>query len=89
VLGQVDDLGGLLAVAVANATNIEASRGLLGFLNTLGGWALRAAHAARSNTISGAPPRCPLLPAGTQAVSCGEEDLAIISEQHLCTTASS
>ena len=54
--GQVDDLGGLLAVAVANATNIEASRGLLGFLNTLGGWALRAAHAARSNTISGAPP---------------------------------
>lgn len=51
---QVDDLGGLLAVACANARNIEASRGLLGFLNTLGGWALRAAHAARSNTISGA-----------------------------------
>lgn len=50
---QVDDLGGLLAVACANARNIEASRGLLGFLNTLGGWALRAAHAARSNTISG------------------------------------
>jgi hypothetical protein len=51
---QVDDLGGLLAIACANARNIEASRGLLGFLNTLGGWALRAAHAARSNTISGA-----------------------------------
>lgn len=50
----MDDLGGLLAVACANANNIEASRGLLGFLNTLGGWALRAAHAARSNTIAGA-----------------------------------
>ena len=54
---QVDDLGGLLAVACANARNIEASRGLLGCLNTLGGWALRAAHAARSNTISGTGPR--------------------------------
>lgn len=55
---QVDDVGGLLAVACANANNIEASRGLLGFLNTLGGWALRAAHAARSNTIAGATLRC-------------------------------
>lgn len=50
----MDDIGGLLAIACANATNIEDSRGLLGFLNTLGGWALRAAHAARSNTIAGA-----------------------------------
>lgn len=37
--GQVDDLGGLLAVACANAVNIEDSRGMLGFLNTLGGCA--------------------------------------------------
>ncbi len=57
-MSQVNDLGGLLAVACANAANIQASRGLLGLLNTLGDWLLRAAHAARANTISGAhPPR--------------------------------
>ena len=50
----MDDLGGLLAVACANAGAIEDNRGLLGILNTLGSWALRMAHGARPNTIAGA-----------------------------------
>jgi cyclopropane-fatty-acyl-phospholipid synthase len=47
------DLGRLLAVATANAVDIEDTRGLLGFFNRLGDRALAAAHAARSNTAAG------------------------------------
>ncbi|KAL4447595.1 hypothetical protein ABPG75_004814 [Micractinium tetrahymenae] len=50
---EVDDLGGLLAVATANANNIEESRGLLGVFNWLGDRLLAMAHAARSNTLEG------------------------------------
>ncbi|PSC74866.1 cyclopropane-fatty-acyl-phospholipid synthase [Micractinium conductrix] len=50
---EVDDLGSLLAVATANANNIEESRGLMGAFNWLGDRLLAAAHAARSNTLAG------------------------------------
>jgi hypothetical protein len=48
---QVDDLGGLMAVATANAQNIQGARGALGLLNRLGDWALLLAHRARANTV--------------------------------------
>ena len=50
---DIDDLGGLLAIATANAANIQDRRGLLGALNWLGDRALAAAHLARSNTVAG------------------------------------
>jgi cyclopropane-fatty-acyl-phospholipid synthase len=50
---EVDDLGAFLAVLTANARQIEASRGLLGALNTFGSLALYVAHLGRSNTVSG------------------------------------
>ncbi|PRW60674.1 cyclopropane-fatty-acyl-phospholipid synthase [Chlorella sorokiniana] len=50
---EVDSLGGLLAVATANANNIEANRGMMGAFNWLGDRLLAAAHAARSNTLEG------------------------------------
>lgn len=49
---EVDDLGKLLAVATANAYNIEDNRGMMGIFNWLGDRLLHAAHAARSNTVS-------------------------------------
>jgi cyclopropane fatty-acyl-phospholipid synthase-like methyltransferase/predicted NAD/FAD-binding protein len=52
-VGGSGDLGSLLAVATANAASIEGTRGLLGVFNRLGDRALRAAHAARSNTAAG------------------------------------
>lgn len=48
------DLGSLLAVATANATNIEDQRGLLGIFNRLGDRALHIAHLSRSNTANNA-----------------------------------
>ena len=48
---QVDDIGQLLAVATANAHQIQASRGGLGLLNWLGDKLLLLAHLARSNTL--------------------------------------
>ena len=48
---QVADLGGLLAVATANAGHIQESRGALGLLNWVGDKLLLLAHLARSNTI--------------------------------------
>ncbi|KAL4856846.1 Tuberculostearic acid methyltransferase UfaA1 [Chlorella vulgaris] len=50
---EVDDLGAMLAVATANARNIEESRGMLGAFNWLGDRLLAAAHATRSNTLAG------------------------------------
>lgn len=50
---EVDDLGGLLAVATANAHNIEESRGLLGMFNWAGDRLLHLAHRARPNTLEG------------------------------------
>lgn len=47
---EADDLGALMAVAVANAPKIEASRGVFGLANWIGDKLLAAAHAARSNT---------------------------------------
>lgn len=47
------DLGALIAIATANATNIESMRGLLGVFNRLGSRALHLAHLGRSNTVSG------------------------------------
>ena len=55
-LGQVDDLGALMAVATANAVNIQSQRGGLGLLNRLGDWALLLAHRGRSNTVRAALP---------------------------------
>ena len=52
-VGGSGDLGSLIAVATANANNIEVSRGLLGFFNKLGDRALALAHKARSNTVAG------------------------------------
>lgn len=43
------DLGSLLAVATANAVNIQDQRGLLGIFNRLGDRALHLAHLSRSN----------------------------------------
>ncbi len=51
-VGASAGLGGLLAVATANAAGIERARGLLGAFNALGARALRAAHAARGNTAA-------------------------------------
>ena len=48
---QVDDLGALMAVATANAVNIQQKRGALGVLNRLGDWLLLLAHRARPNTV--------------------------------------
>lgn len=50
---EVDDLGSLMAVAVANAPQIEASRGALGIATWIGDKLLAAAHAARANTREG------------------------------------
>lgn len=50
---EADDLGAMLAVATANARNIEESRGMLGAFNWLGDRLLAAAHATRSNTLAG------------------------------------
>lgn len=47
------DLGSLMAVATANAINIESTRGMLGIFNRLGSRALLLAHKARSNTVFG------------------------------------
>ena len=47
---EADDLGALMAVAVANAPKIEASRGVFGLANWIGDKLLAAAHASRSNT---------------------------------------
>lgn len=47
------DLGSLIAVATANAHDIEGSRGLLGLFNKLGERALALAHRTRSNTAAG------------------------------------
>jgi len=49
----VDDLGGLLAVVVANARALEDKRGRMGMFNWLGERLLHLAHLARSNTIAG------------------------------------
>jgi len=51
--GAGGDLGSLIAVATANAGDIEGSRGLLGLFNKLGDRALTMAHRARSNTAAG------------------------------------
>ncbi|KAK9804082.1 hypothetical protein WJX73_004574 [Symbiochloris irregularis] len=48
---EVDDLGQLLALATANAHQIQASRGGLGVLNWVGDRLLLLAHLARSNTL--------------------------------------
>ncbi|KAK9821949.1 hypothetical protein WJX81_001503 [Elliptochloris bilobata] len=50
---EADDLGGLMAVAVANARAIEARRGALGVANWLGARLLAAAHRRRANTLDG------------------------------------
>jgi hypothetical protein len=50
---EVDDFGGFLAVAVANANGIEDSRGLLGIFNWLGDRLLYLSHLRRPNTIHG------------------------------------
>lgn len=50
---EADDLGALMAVAVANAPEIESSRGALGVFNWVGDKLLAAAHAARANTRAG------------------------------------
>lgn len=47
------DLGSLMAIATANAVNIESTRGMLGIFNRLGSRALLLAHKARSNTVFG------------------------------------
>jgi cyclopropane-fatty-acyl-phospholipid synthase len=52
--GAGGDLGSLLAVATANAHNIEAQRGLLGMFNRFGDRALHLAHLTRSNTAANA-----------------------------------
>ena len=44
---QVSNLGGLLAVATANATSIESNRGMLGWLNWAGDRLLHLAHRTR------------------------------------------
>lgn len=49
----MDDLGGLLAVACANARSIEGKRGLMGLLNWAGDKLLLMAHKARPNTVAG------------------------------------
>ncbi len=50
---EVDNFGGLLAVAVVNANNIEDGRGLLGIANWLGDRLLYLAHLRRPNTVHG------------------------------------
>mmetsp|Transcript_519 Transcript_519/g.1567 ORF Transcript_519/g.1567 Transcript_519/m.1567 type:complete len:846 (+) Transcript_519:245-2782(+) len=50
---EVDNIGGLLAIATANIKNIEGNRGKMGILNWLGGKLLYFAHRGRSNTIEG------------------------------------
>lgn len=50
---EAEDMGALMAVVTANATNIQGSRGALGLLNWLGDRALYLAHRARANTIEG------------------------------------
>lgn len=50
---EADDLGGLLAVVVANAAGSEEVRGRLGPLNWLGDRLLYLAHKARPNTVAG------------------------------------
>ncbi len=49
----MDELGGLMAILVANAGNIEAGRGLLGVLNWAGSKLLYVSHLGRSNTHAG------------------------------------
>ncbi|CAD7695206.1 unnamed protein product [Ostreobium quekettii] len=50
---EVDDIGGLLAIAVANAANMQNKRGALGFFNWMGDRLLHLAHLRRANTIVG------------------------------------
>lgn len=50
---EVNSLGGLLAIATANARNIEGNRGKMGVLNWLGDRMLHLAHLGRGNTIEG------------------------------------
>lgn len=46
-------MGGLLAVAVANAASIEDRRGLMGMLNWIGDRLLYVSHLGRGNTREG------------------------------------
>lgn len=48
---EVDSLGGLIAVLVANAEQIELSRGQLGILNWVGGKLSWLQHIRRANTV--------------------------------------
>lgn len=50
---EADDIGGLMAVIVANARNSEDARGSLGVLNWVGDRLLYLAHLRRPNTIAG------------------------------------
>ena len=50
---EVDNLGALLAVATANAYNIQDKRGMLGVFNWIGDKMLHLAHMGRSNTAAG------------------------------------
>lgn len=49
----VDDLSGFMAVVVANARNLEGSKGMMGWLNWVGEKVLLLAHMQRSNTREG------------------------------------
>lgn len=53
MLLQVDDLGGLMAVAVANASAIEARRGALGLANWAGARLMAAAHRRQGKELTG------------------------------------
>eukprot|EP01025_Chloroclados_australasicus_P005212 TRINITY_DN11504_c0_g2_i5.p1 TRINITY_DN11504_c0_g2~~TRINITY_DN11504_c0_g2_i5.p1 ORF type:complete len:1114 (+),score=82.38 TRINITY_DN11504_c0_g2_i5:37-3378(+) len=50
---EVDDIGGFMAVMVANAIQIEQNRSKMGLLNWLVAKFLYLAHLSRSNTIQG------------------------------------
>lgn len=50
---EVDDIGGLLAVVVSNAVQLQQQRGALGIVNWVGARMLHWAHLQRANTVEG------------------------------------
>jgi len=50
---EIDDIGNLMQVAVANAANLNQNEGLMGICSQIGRWILNLSKAARANTIEG------------------------------------